>query len=207
MHSAAFALACLFTLQLPSERFSLPPGAVEDTRLFLSSRVKRQGGPTACLADFGKLQSNQECLKLLEDLSTTSNLQTFCSGGCGAKLKPIFTDLVKDCATSGTLPVGLFKVFEDGCKMNSNGTYCLVAISKIFSDVQSASSFENCFDAQATSTECTTDCRTAVSTIVGVAGCCEGDLEMFLSQSSPNIKSKLDQLWDTCSISKPAQCP
>ena len=44
----------------------------------------------------------------------------------------------------GTLPVGLFKVFEDGCKMNSNGTYCIVAISKIFSDVQSASSFEVC---------------------------------------------------------------
>ena len=96
MHSAAFALACLFTLQLPSERFSLPLGA-DDTRLFSYSRVKRQGGPTACLYDFGKLQSNQECLSLLEDFNSISNLQKFCSGGCGTKLKPIFTDLVKDC--------------------------------------------------------------------------------------------------------------
>jgi hypothetical protein len=205
MRSAAFVLACLFTLQLPSERFSLPLGA-DDTKLFFSSRLKRQA-PTACLNDFGKLQAEQDCLSLLEDLSTTSNLQTFCSGGCGTKLKPLFVDLVKDCANSGTLPVGLFKVFEDGCKMNSNGTYCLVAISKIFSDVQSASSFESCFDAQGTSTECTTDCRTAVSTIVNIAGCCEGDLEMFLSQSSPNIKSKLDQLWTSCSIEKPSKCP
>ena len=40
--------------------------------------------------------------------------------------------------------MGLFEVFEDGCKISSDGTYCLVAISKIFSDVQSSSSFEVC---------------------------------------------------------------
>ena len=100
MYSAAFALACLFTLQLPSERFSLPLGA-DDSTLFLPSRVKRQGNTTACLKDFDKLQrSDQECLSLIEDLSTTSNVQKFCSGDCGAKMKPIFTDLVEDCANS-----------------------------------------------------------------------------------------------------------
>ena len=40
--------------------------------------------------------------------------------------------------------MGLYEVFEDGCKMTSSNTYCLVAISKIFSDVQSVSSFEVC---------------------------------------------------------------
>ena len=42
---------------------------------------------------------------------------------------------------------------------------------------------------------------------MGVAGCCEGDLEMFLSQSSPNIKRYVcffgDGLWQVvcCVIS------
>jgi hypothetical protein len=205
MRSTAFALACLFTLQLPSERFSLPLGA-DDTELFSFPRLKRQAS-SACLDDFGKLQSNQDCLHLLRNLSRIANLHKFCTGGCGTKLEPIFTDLVKDCADSGTLPIRRFEVFEDGCKKNNNGTYCIVAISKIFKDVRSASSFESCFDAQANSTECTTECRTSLNTIVSVAGCCEYDLELSLAHNQANIKSKLDQLWTSCSIEKPSKCP
>ena len=94
MRSTAFALACLFTLQLPLERF-----CADDTELFFSSRLKRQAS-SACLDDFGKLQSNQDCLHLLRNLSRISNLHKFCTGGCATKLEPIFTDLVKDCADS-----------------------------------------------------------------------------------------------------------
>ena len=42
--------------------------------------------------------------------------------------------------------MGLYKVFEDGCKNSSevNGTYCLVAISKIYIAIQSSTAFKVC---------------------------------------------------------------
>ena len=53
---------------------------------------------------------------------------------------------MSSCTMQETLPVGLFKMFEDGCKNSStvNGTYCLVTISKIYIDIQSSTSFLVC---------------------------------------------------------------